>query len=208
MNVQLLKTKPTKEDFIQNLVFAYYDLFNKIPSENVVCLIYAKFALETGYGNSCYNYNLGNIKQFNKSEPYVMLSNVWEIIDGKKVIFQPPHQQTWFRAYDNWRQGMRDYLSLISSNRYIKAWNMLQSGDPIKYVTELKNAGYFTGSLQDYINSVSSIFKQAKGQNNYKTSVDALQTIINNIEAYGFYNQKPYEVISVEDLIKSLYIVK
>ena len=203
-SVNTFKTKPTKEDFVENLVFAYYDLFQKIPSKEVVCLIYAKFALETGYGDSCFNYNLGNIKQFDSNKQYMMLNNVWEILDGKKVIFQPPHPQTWFRAYDNWRQGMRDYLELISSKRYSVAWEYLQKGNPAEYVLALKKAGYFTGSLEDYTKSVSSIFKQTMSSNNYDQSVDYLKSIIDNLEKYKFVNQKPYEVVSVKEIIDSL----
>lgn len=88
-----------------------------------------------------------------------------------KVWFDPEHPACRFRAYevrntdgsiDEWSSmvlGLMDYLGLLRK-RFSKAWPAVLSGDPEKFVRELKNQGYFTGDLDQYIASEKSLFKE------------------------------------------------
>jgi len=203
MRKDLLLTKPTKEEFIHNIIFAFYDLFKTKISKESACLIYAKFALETGYGKNCYNYNLGNIKENNFKNHYVCLHNVWEIENGVKVVYQPPHPQTWFRCYENWHDGMKDYLNFIYNN-YKPAWEQLMKGEPEQYVRELKKRGYFTGNLQEYILAVCSIFRDAMKNNNYDTSMSELKENEELFEKLMWKNCKPNECVSLTEFLQML----
>lgn len=173
-----VKTTPTQAEFFSGIIAAWFKLFNNIPNKDVVCIIYAKFGLETGYGKSAYNYNFGNIKKFpndSHTSGYMFLSNVWEIENGKKVIYQPPHPQCTFRSYNSISDGLEGYLTLISSKHYAKSWDALLTGNPIKYVTALKNNGYFTGDLTTYINSVSSIYNSVMKKDIYEKALSEFQ---------------------------------
>lgn len=81
--------------------------------------------------------------------PYVMLPNTWEIIGGRKVVFQPPDPQTWFRYFGTLAEGMRHHVAFLRA-RYRLAWHALVSGDPTLFASELKRLGYFTASLEAY----------------------------------------------------------
>jgi hypothetical protein len=168
------KTTPTQAEFFSGIITAWFKLFKTIPNKDIVCIIYAKFGLETGYGQSAYNYNFGNIKKFpndSHTSGYMFLKNVWEIENGKKVVYQPPHPQCMFRSYDSIEDGLKGYLELISSKHYEKAWNALLTGNPTKYVTALKAANYFTGDLTTYINSVNSIYSGAMKKDVYEKAL-------------------------------------
>lgn len=102
----------------------------------------AQFMAETGGGQSCFNWNLGNVKS-GADQPHIYLQNTWEcrsksvadadVANGKGlariatadeikkrhwkcpntvVVFSPPHEQSRFRAYATLQEGAQRWLSL------------------------------------------------------------------------------------------------
>ena len=117
-------------------------------------ILWAQYALETGRGSACWNSNIGNVKvtpaQVAAGTPYFMLPGTWEIINGKKEIFQPPHPQTWFRHFDSLAEAMTHHITFLRDKRYKKAWPSVLSGNPEEFAYALKKLGYYTGSEADY----------------------------------------------------------
>src|SRR5690242_20203330 len=90
-------TTLSENEAVHILRESWFKLFNHYPSNDTLALLYAQSALETGRWKKIYNYNFGNIKR-NGDEDYCMFK-CNEIINGKTIWFNPPHRQTWFRAY-------------------------------------------------------------------------------------------------------------
>lgn len=144
---------------------AWFKLYNEYPSNNSLALLYAQWALETGFGKSCWNYNYGNIKR-SADEDYCMF-RCDEIINGKAVWFDPPSKVTWFRAYPNALAGAYDYIKFLSQRkRYEKAWQSVINGDPADFAHQLKIAGYYTASESIYLRGVVSLTNQFKNKAN------------------------------------------
>lgn len=117
-------------------------------SREAAGVLWAQYALETGRGSACWCNNIGNVKvtrrQAESGVPFFMLPGTWEIIDGKRVVFDPPHEQTWFRWFPSLAEAMRHHLSFLEA-RYGEAWAALRSGDPTACALALKRRGYYTG---------------------------------------------------------------
>jgi flagellum-specific peptidoglycan hydrolase FlgJ len=125
------------------------------PSKEACGVFWAQYALETGAGGFCWNNNLFNHKvtvaMANAGIPYMMLANTWEIENGKKVTYQPPHPATWFRAYASFEAAMSHHISAVKSGRYKSSWPAVLAGDVVQYATELRKFGYYTASLESYV---------------------------------------------------------
>lgn len=129
------RTKPTPQEVVSMLLEAWSDL-----TENGARTLTAQFMAETGDGNYCFNWNLGNVKA-RAEEPHMYLKNVWECAspsgaDGAVarggglarlasadeiarhgwkcpnvvVVFDPPHAQCRFRAYASLKEGAQRWL--------------------------------------------------------------------------------------------------
>lgn len=110
----LTRTTHTLADYTGAVVAAWSRLYGSPPTEGTCGVLWAQYALETGRGSACWNNNIGNVKHVRgDGYDYVELPNTWEIIGGKKVIFQPPDPQTWFRVYDSLAEAMVDHLCFL-----------------------------------------------------------------------------------------------
>lgn len=121
-------------------------------------VLLAQWALETGRGLHMHNYNLGNIKSNATSGDWCFFA-CNEIIGGKVVWFEPDHPSCCFRSYPTLEAGAEDYLTILR-NRFSKAWPAVLAGDPYKFVSALKNQGYFTANVDTYRQSVVSLFNE------------------------------------------------
>lgn len=138
-------------------------IYGEYPSLDSLALLWAQWALETGRGKAIHWYNFGNIKR-SSDEDYCMF-RCNEIIKGKVVWFDPPHKQTWFRAYPSATEGAYDYLMFLSKrSRYQKAWEVLKQGDVYGFGHELKVAGYYTASEEQYTKSLASLAREFKNK--------------------------------------------
>jgi len=160
VNVPVLRTSISHENFVKSLITIWENQFNTLPSKGQVAIIYAQWGIETGYSAYCYNYNIGNVKAIDNPNEYIeymKLNNVWEIINGKKVIIPPDNPGAWFRSFPSLNDGMAFHLSFLQQ-RYKGAWQSILDGDPNQFVHKLKESGYFTASEDAYKKAVISIY--------------------------------------------------
>ena len=152
--VPVVRTPFTHREFARALIIAWKRIVGTFPTKEASGIIYAHYRLETGDGGYCWNFNIGNQKcteaMASAGTPYMMLANTWEIIGGKKLVFQPPSPVTWFRAFPSLDEGMTAHLSLLRNKRYASSWQSVEDGDPHEFAVALKKAGYYTGLLSQY----------------------------------------------------------
>ncbi len=120
------------------------------PTADGLLVLGAHWHLETGGGQSMWNFNLGNAKSIPGDGRSWTFYRCNEIIDGKEVWFDPPHPQTRFRAFESLVDGALDYVALLYK-RFTKAWATLAGGDPEAFAHELKAQRYYTASEALYV---------------------------------------------------------
>ena len=171
--VPTVRTTFSTENFARALVAAWRALYDgATPSKASVGVIWAQYALETGRGQFCWNNNIGNVKHVaGDGHDYCMLANVWEMIGGKRVVFNPPSPQTWFRAYRTLSDGMREHLEFLR-RRYGAAWAAVEAGDARAFVRALKARGYFTADEATYANNVVSLQAEFARSGAYEAAID------------------------------------
>jgi len=179
--VPTIKTVYTQKDMIKGFVEGWQKAFNEIPKKQSIAVLWAQNCIETGATSSMWGNNVGNVKFVPSSNPeddngkqYQMLANVWEMINGKKIIFQPPHPATWFRAFPTLREGIAYHLDFLCNHRYKSAWASVQAGDPAGFVHALKMAKYFTALESDYVKGVNAYFKKFMADSTFESVVAAM----------------------------------
>jgi len=136
--------------------------------------LWAQYAFETGRGKACWNNNIGNVKHVQgDGHDFTMLPGTWEMIAGKRVTFEPPHPQTWFRSYPTLAEGMAEHIAFLR-RRYGAAWRFVESGDPASFALALKAGGYFTGDAGIYSRSLVSLLAEWLRDPSTKGPVDTL----------------------------------
>lgn len=148
------------------------------PTKAAAGVMWAQYALETGAGGFCWNHNLFNHKvnqaQVAAGVPYMMLANTWEIINGQKVIFQPPNPATFFRAYASFEAAMSDHITSIKNGRYSSSWPAVLAGDVLTYAAELREHGYYTAPLKDYQKLLLAKFADWDKASAYEVALEAI----------------------------------
>lgn len=175
----------TLQDFIRELCITWKKVYSKDITENQAKLIFSKYCHETAGGKACWNNNIGNIKfrydSQGKADGYFMLPGTWEIVGGKKIIYNPPHPATWFRHYNNLGNGILDYLDILNKPRYKKAFDQLIAGNLEQYAIELHNGGYYTDDPKNYINGLKR-WQATFPSDYFKKVIENLNTIEKPIE--------------------------
>lgn len=151
----LIHTDVTRESFVAAAEAALAKLFGKPAQHASVALLWAQFALETGRGKSCWNYNLGNRKA-RPGERYVVL-RTFEFVGGKRVNCDAN-----FAAFESLDEGMADWIELYSRQHYAAARAQLEAGDAAAFAKALHDAGYFTAPLADYQRSLVSLQRECR----------------------------------------------
>lgn len=179
--VPTVQTKYTLNQLIGGLVDGWYQKFGVIPEKKQIGVLYAQNALETGGTVSMWNNNIGNVKfvanggNIDDGKEYMMLANTWEIVNGKKVIFQPPHPATWFRSFKTLGEGVAHHLDFLRNKRYKKSWSAVEAGDPALFAHLLKVAGYYTASEADYVRLMNVYFNKFMKDKTFEAAVAKLQ---------------------------------
>lgn len=176
--VPTVRTSYTLNQLIEGLVRGWYKQFGKIPTKESIGVLYAQNALETGGTVSMWNNNVGNVKFKANANPdidngikYMMLNNVWEIVNGVKIIYQPPNPATWFRAFDTLGDGIAHHLGFLKNNRYKNAWTAVEAGNPTGFAHLLKLAGYYTAPEADYAKLMNAYFSKYMKSTTYEDVV-------------------------------------
>lgn len=185
--VKTVQTVYSKKDFIKGLIEGWIDLYGTIPSKESIGVIYSQNMIETG-GKYFWGNNVGNSKvgadDPNKVIEYQMLKNVWEIENGKRVVYQPPHRATWFRAFPTLREGVAHHFELLKNKRYKIAWAAVEKGDPSLFAHLLKKQGYYTAPEKDYVAGMNRFFKPYMKSNDYEYALAEIENIAPPLEPW------------------------
>lgn len=169
--VPTVRTSYTGLELIRGFINGWVLAFNEIPKKETIAVLYAQNALETGGTVYMWNNNIGNVKYVpkpNDTGDYMMLNNVWEIVNGQKIIFQPPHQATWFRSYPTLGDGVAHHYDFLKNHRYAKAWTAVVAGNPAEFSHLLRLAGYYTAPEADYTRNMNAYFTKFMKGNLYE----------------------------------------
>lgn len=172
--VPVRRTTFTVLDYASAVLKAWKRLCDVYPSRESVACLWAQYAHETGRGAFCWNFNIGNVK-YTPGHDYMMLRGTWEIINGKRVVFEPPHRATWFNAYDSLDAAMAEHLKLLKEKQYRTAWPAIERGEPTEFAARLKMKGYYTAPLEQYAAALRAHFAEFMRLPAY---VDALEAIL------------------------------
>lgn len=150
------RTQQTPREVFEAICDAWPRVIGGEPSRESVLVLLSQWSIETGDGRSCWNFNLGNVKRV-KGQPWTWLNSVWEILGGKKVVFQPPHPQTHFRAFHTAEDGAEAYLQFLHT-RFARSWPAVMQGDPAAFAHALKLQGYYTAPEEAYVRAIRGRF--------------------------------------------------
>lgn len=152
--VPTVRTKPTSAEFAAALLRAWPEATKKACG-----VLWSQFALETGAGEHCYGWNLGNIKHVDgDGRDWHALRGVWEIVNGQRIELPPDDPGSWFRSFPSLDEGMKDHLEFLRTKRYAAVWPLVEAGRPEDFAHALKQRGYYTASEQAYARGMRAFF--------------------------------------------------
>lgn len=173
-------TPVTPEQVFLALGTAWQLLTGSPPDRKVLHILHAQSALETGHWKSVFNYNLGGAKKHGEcdwtyfttterlshpvADKLIASSKPGEVtvlkVDDKFKTVKVSGKQSMncFASWEDLDSAAKDHLALLF-RRFPKAVDQAKKGDPKGYVRELKRAGYFTASEEEYSKIVESISK-------------------------------------------------
>jgi len=179
--VESQRIQVTKEQYTEALIKAWFLMFEEYPKKSQIAVIFAQTMIETGL-KAFWNNNVGNVKYAPSKDPnddidkkYHMLKGTWEIINGKKVIFDPPHPATWFRSFDTLAEGIEDHFKFLAGKRWKLAWSAVIEGNPTDFARKLKMQGYYTAPVEDYTKGVVLYFNQFMSSPMFDALNDAIR---------------------------------
>jgi hypothetical protein len=166
--VERVRTDVSEPQMAQAIISAWQQKFGGAPSKEQVAMVLAQNDLETGHRKSMWNYNVGNITTgANGTFDYFDdLATDEQISPGvwKKMNLK-------YRAYPTLDAGVKDYLNLLSSGRYTKAWEHIKNPDPTSFSKALKEAGYYTANEAPYTKNLVSLFAKNSKSNSYELAM-------------------------------------
>jgi peptidoglycan hydrolase-like protein with peptidoglycan-binding domain len=132
------------EDVYKALASGYKKVTGNAPTLEVLNLIAAQSAFETGgWGAGIHNYNFGNAKA-TAHDPYVQIFNADEVVNGKRVFSDMK-----FAAFLNPTDAGVHQINLLKSRQ--NWWDGLHSGSAEGFVKGLSSApAYFTANPDQY----------------------------------------------------------
>lgn len=168
--------------------FALQQAYSALPQKlgaPAIELLVAHSALETGFWASCYNYNLGNVKGNGPSGNYCMRECGEELpakfvdpadplvkvvrryerngVPYVSAVFQPPHSQCHFAAFDSLQQAAQEKVLLLQK-QFPKSWATLANGNAKAYGICLAAEHYFTADPQKYSDSLAQVLTQVRAK--------------------------------------------
>jgi hypothetical protein len=204
------KTPVSKEDLIRALYEAWTHLFGEPPKKDSIFVLASQWALETGWGASMWNFNLGNVKSVEGDGHDYCFFACNEILktttahamataapatarvtqdrgDGTSIIwFYPKHSGCRFRAFNTLVDGAVDYIGLLNK-RFARSWPAVLAGDPAQFSHLLRSQGYYTADESAYTRTLTSVFHTISQLNvDYTTPpelTDDQKTRISNLVA-------------------------
>ena len=153
--VEATKTHLTGSEAASSLAAAYQNVFHEAPSPATLRVLVAQWSHETGGGRAMMNFNFGGIKGSSPSG----LSAAYRTTEGEGDAAIKITDK--FRAYGSAIEGATDYVKFLST-RFSGAMAEARQGNAEGFVHALKRSGYFTGSEDDYVRSVTRLTEQAR----------------------------------------------
>lgn len=123
-------------------------------SKSTKALILTHATYESGWGTSKparLGNNLFNIVRGSSPGPTIESGD----LDCSGGTCRPITQQ--FRAYGSAFESVVDYLTLLRTMRYVKAYDRLVAGD-VGFVADLGRAGYYTLPIAEYQKQISTVY--------------------------------------------------
>lgn len=144
------RTPLTPGDAAKALSEGYKQVTGRKPNKKVLGLMLGQSALETGNWQSIHEYNYGGVKGNPAKDTFVQYLPTHEIINGERVLLQPPDPRTIFRAHQNAADGAADYVRTLKSRP--AWWSGLHTGSVSGYVAGLttKPFVYMTADPNQY----------------------------------------------------------
>lgn len=138
---------------------AYQKVVGKVPAPEVLNLLIAQSAFETGnWGKGIHNYNFGNAKA-TSHDKYVQYFRCSEVINGVETFFDPPSPVCKFAAFPTAEEGAEAYIKLLQGRS--NWWNGLHTGTVAGFVQGLTTQpAYFTADPSIYAAGMSRLFSQ------------------------------------------------
>ena len=159
--VVAVRTTYTQTQMIQGFITGWQHQFGVYPKKESIGVLWSQDAVETGLTTSMWNNNIGNVKYVaaaGDNSEYMMLEHVWEIVNGHKVMFEPPNPATWFRSFPSLTQGIAFQMDFLKNHRYKAAWAAVESGSVPEFAHLLKIAGYYTAPESDYVAAMNHYY--------------------------------------------------
>jgi hypothetical protein len=148
------RTRVTREQIRDAIGRAYASLNGRPASSSTLEILTAQACLETGSGESMYNYNFGGVKGAGPTG-LTARCRTREVLGGKEVEIRDG-----FRAYRSLDEGAADYVALLRA-RFGAALEAAEGGDVRGFAHELKKSGYFTAREEDYAAGLLALSGQA-----------------------------------------------
>jgi hypothetical protein len=153
-----------------------------IASRSSLRMFLAHWALETGWGASMMNFNVGNGHSLGLSGDWCFFtcselksradvtramaeSDLVQLADPNNddgtsspvlVVVYPEHPWSRFSAYASLSEGVAAYVAMMQRN-FPESWRALLAGDSSRFVEVLKSEGYFTASVKSYRESYDGV---------------------------------------------------
>jgi hypothetical protein len=151
-------TPVSLEEAIEAFAEAHVHCMGLEPSAGTLACLVAQSALEAGHWLKMHCFNFGNSKVGIDWDGKYCMFRCNEVIDGRVQWFDPPHRQTWFRAFDTAAAGAYEQVKLVAlRDRYRAAWHECCLGNAHAFALALGNAGYYTAPKDVYSDAVEKI---------------------------------------------------
>jgi hypothetical protein len=175
--VPTIQTKYSQIELCAALIGAWEELLGTTPSKAAIGIIVAQHGIETGGGNFAWNNNLGNVKAVDipgQVVEYMALRGVWEIVNGIRVEIPADKPGAWFRSFHDLHAGAKFHLDLLRNHRYKTSWPAIERGDLVGFATTLRNQGYYTAPLKDYVAGMTRYFNPYMKSTDYEHALASL----------------------------------
>lgn len=147
MSAQLVptaRTVVTAQALYGVLHDAWTALLGTEPTRAQLLTLLSQWALETGNGQACNNWNMAGIKHVAGDGHDWASYQTTEVLGGQVV-----HLAQDFRSYPSLEAGAADYLVFLHS-RFGFAWPAVEAADVRDFAHRLKLRGYYTAPEDQY----------------------------------------------------------
>ena len=141
---------------------AWTGLIGSEPSRASLLVLLAHWALETGFGAACWNWNLGNVKHVKGDGRDYFGVRHNEIVNGKTIWLDADDTEEPkdpFRAFHGLAEGVSDYLGILRG-QFGFAWPAVEAGDAASFCHALRQRGYYTSDEALYTAGVMRCYHQ------------------------------------------------